>query len=119
MRDSEKSAKKHVELVNPNSFIVLNSRVKYLEFFFTSLFLTPHQIGIGQKITLISSTLHALKVFMTPITTFEETLDRQKTATLTSFQILNQVELVEERGVKPIEGAINQLVIEDRVNLRL
>jgi hypothetical protein len=87
VRDSEKSTKKHVELVNLNSFIVLNSRVKYLEFFFTSLFLTPHQIGIGQKITLISSTLHALKVFMTPITTFEKTFDPHNIVALTGFQI--------------------------------
>jgi hypothetical protein len=75
VRDSGKSAKEHAELVNPNSFIVLNNRIKYLEFLSTSLPLTPHQTSIGQKITLISSTPHYLEVFMAPITTFEETFD--------------------------------------------
>ncbi len=87
MRDSEKSAKEHDELVDPNSFIVLDSRVKYLEFLSTSLPLTPHQIGISQKIILISSTPHASEVFMTPITTFEETFDRHKIVALKGFQI--------------------------------
>ncbi len=87
MKDSENFAKEHAKLVNPNSFIVLDSNVKYLEFLSTSLPLTPHQIGIGQKITLISSTPHASKVFMTPITTFEETFDRHKIVALTSLQI--------------------------------
>ncbi len=72
MKGSEKSVKEHIELVDP-SFTVLDSKVEPLEFLFTSLPLTPHQIGIGQEITLISSTPHASKVFMTPITTFEET----------------------------------------------
>jgi hypothetical protein len=86
VRDSEKSTKERVKLVNPNSFIVLNSRVKYLEFLYISLLLTPHQIGIGQKITLISNTLHASEVFMTPITTFEETFDQHKIVALHVFK---------------------------------
>lgn len=63
--------------VEPNDppFTIFNNRVKPLEFLFTTLPLTRHQIGIGQKITLISSTLHALEVFMMPIMTFEETLN--------------------------------------------
>jgi hypothetical protein len=32
---------------------------------------------------------------------------------------LNQAKCVEEAGVKPIEKAINQLVVEDQVNLGL
>jgi hypothetical protein len=32
---------------------------------------------------------------------------------------LNQVEPMEEVGVEPIEGTINQLVIEDQANLGL
>ncbi len=87
MKDSENFAKEHAKLVNPNSFIVLNNRVKYLEFLYTSLPLTPHQIGIGQKITLISNTPHASKIFMTPITTFEETFDWHKFVALTGLQI--------------------------------
>jgi hypothetical protein len=38
---------------------------------------------------------------------------------LTSFQILNQVEPMEETNVKPVERAINQLVVEDQANLGL
>jgi hypothetical protein len=56
---------------------------------------------------------------MTPIETFEKTLDRQRTITLTCFQILNQTELVEEGGAEPIEGAINQPIVEDQANLGL
>jgi hypothetical protein len=51
----------------------------------------------------MSSTLHALKVFTTPITTFEDTLDCQKTTMPTNLQILNQMELVEAIGAKFIE----------------
>jgi hypothetical protein len=35
------------------------------------------------------------------------------------FQILNQVELMKERGAELVERAINQLVVENQVNLRL
>ncbi len=89
-----------------------------LEFLFVSLPLTPHQIGIGKEITLISSTPHASKVFTTPIATFENTFDRHKIAMPTSFQILNQAKPLEE-SVEPIEGAINQLVAKDQANLGL
>jgi hypothetical protein len=37
----------------------------------------------------------------------------------TGFQILNQVELVEAIGVKPIEEVVNQLVTEGQSNLGL
>jgi hypothetical protein len=74
MKGSEKLDKEQVEHVNP-SFIALNSKVKYLEFLYASLFQTPHQIVIRQQITLISSTPHALEVFTIPTTTFEDTLD--------------------------------------------
>jgi hypothetical protein len=46
-----------------------------LEFISISVPLTPHQIGIGQEVTLISNTPHASKVFITPIMTFEDTRD--------------------------------------------
>jgi hypothetical protein len=36
---------------------------------------------------------------------------------LTCLQILNQAKRVEESSVEPIEGAINQLVVEDQANL--
>ncbi len=71
---SERSDKKHDELVNP-SFTILNSRLKYLEFISINVPLTPHQIGIGHEVTLISNTPHALKVFTTLIATFEDTLN--------------------------------------------
>jgi hypothetical protein len=38
---SERSDKKHAELVNP-SYIILDSRLKYLEFLSTSVLVTPH-----------------------------------------------------------------------------
>jgi hypothetical protein len=46
MRSSERFAKEHAKPIDP-SFIVLNSRIKPLELLYTSLPLTPHQIGIG------------------------------------------------------------------------
>jgi hypothetical protein len=75
MESSERSDKKQNEPMNL-LFTILNSRLKSLEFISTSVPLTPHQIGIGQEVTLISNTLHALEVFSTPITTFEDTLDQ-------------------------------------------
>jgi hypothetical protein len=74
MEGSERYDKEQVELVNL-SFTILNSRLGSLEFITTIVLLTPHQIGIGQEVTLISNTLHASKVFTTPITTFEDTRD--------------------------------------------
>jgi len=56
--------------------LYLIAKLDLLEFLLATLPLTPHQIGIGQDITLITNTPHALEVFMTPIVTFEETLDR-------------------------------------------
>jgi hypothetical protein len=75
VRGSEKYVKEQAKLIDP-SFIVLDRGVGPLEFLSTSLLLTPHEIGIGEEITLISSTPHVLKVFTTPIVTFEETHDR-------------------------------------------
>jgi hypothetical protein len=72
---SERSNKEQVETINL-SFTILYSRLKSLEFISTSVPLTPHHIGIGQEVTLISSTPHASKVFITPIVTFEDTFDR-------------------------------------------
>jgi hypothetical protein len=74
MESNDKSVKKHVEPIDP-SFFVYDSKIRPLEFLLATLLLTPHQIGIGQDITLIINTLHALEVFMTPIITFEKTLD--------------------------------------------
>jgi hypothetical protein len=56
---------------------------------------------------------------MTPITTFEETPDQQRTTTLTSLHILSQTKPVEEANVEPIEGTINQPVAEYQVKLGL
>ncbi len=100
---SVKSIMDQVELVDP-PFTVLDSGVGPLEFLSTTLPLTPHLIGIGQKIILITNTLHALEVLTTtPIATFEETCDQQRTTTLIGLHILNQVELLEETNVEPIE----------------
>ncbi len=74
VQNSERFDKEQVKL-NNLSFTIINSILEYLEFIFTSVLLTPHQIGIGQEVILISSTFHASKVFTTPITTFENTLD--------------------------------------------
>jgi len=60
-----------------------------------------------------------LKVFTTPIMTFEDTLDRQKTAVPTGFQILSQVELVEATSVEHVEEVISQLVTQGQSNLGL
>jgi hypothetical protein len=75
MEGSERSDKKQNEPMNI-LFTILNSRLKFLEFISTNVPLTPHQISIGQEVILISDTLHALKVFSTPITTFEDTLNQ-------------------------------------------
>ncbi len=95
MRASERFAKKQAKPIDP-SFIILDNRVKPLEFLSSSLPLTPRR---GQEIHLISSIPHALEVFTTPTTTFEETLDQQKTPMLTSFQILSQVKPMEEANM--------------------
>jgi hypothetical protein len=72
---SERFDKKHDEHVN-FSFTIIDSRLESLEFTYTNVPLTPHQIDIGQNVTLISNTLHASKVFITPVTTFEDTPNR-------------------------------------------
>ncbi len=58
MRGSEKSVEEQAEPIDP-SFTILDSKLKPFEFLSTNLPLTPHQIGIGQEITLMSSTPHA------------------------------------------------------------
>jgi hypothetical protein len=40
--------------------------------------------------------MHASKVFTTPIATFEDTPDQQKTIAPIGFQILNQVEVINQ-----------------------
>jgi hypothetical protein len=62
-----------LELVTPS--LVVSSGLEFLEFLFTTILLTPPQIGVGSKITLISNTPHASKVLTTPLMTFEETLN--------------------------------------------
>jgi len=53
-------------------FSILDS----LESLYVIIHLTPPQIAIGQKITLISNISHVAEVFTTPIMTFEETLNQ-------------------------------------------
>jgi hypothetical protein len=62
---SERFNNKHDEHVNP-TYTILDNRLESLEFLSTSILLTPHQIGIGQEVTLISNTPHVSKVFTTP-----------------------------------------------------
>jgi hypothetical protein len=69
---NEISNKKQDELVNP-SFTLLDNRLKSLEFLSISVLLTPHQICMGQEVTLIFNIPHALEVITTCITTFEDT----------------------------------------------
>jgi hypothetical protein len=118
MEDNEKSNKEYVELVN-TSFTILDNGLESLEFLFVSLLLTPHQIGIGQEVTLISSTLHALNVFTTPITTFENTPDQYKTSALIGLKILSQNKPVEEASAKPIKETINKLITTGQSNIEL
>ncbi len=71
MEGNNRFDKKHDELVN-SSYTILNNRLESLEVLSTNVPLTPHQIGIGQKVILISNTPHALEVYTTPIVTFED-----------------------------------------------
>jgi hypothetical protein len=86
MEGNERFDKEHVEHGNP-SFTILDNRLESLEFMSINVPLTPHHIGIGEEVIIISSTLHALEVFTTPITTFEDTLDRWKITTPTGLKL--------------------------------
>ncbi len=113
---SDKFVKEHVEHVDP-SFTIFDIGIEPSEFLLVTLPLTPHQIGIGQEITLTTNTSHASKVFTTQITTFEETFNRQKIFIVpTCFQIMNQVEPMEEPNVELVEETITQLVVKDQKN---
>jgi len=72
-----------------------------------------------REVTLILSTSHVSEVFATPIMTFEDTPNCQKTTTLTRLQILNQMEVVEAPSAKPIEYVISQPIVEGQSNLGL
>jgi hypothetical protein len=115
---NEKSNKEHVELVNP-SFAILDSRLEFLEFISINVPLTKHQISIGHEVILISSTMHVLEVFTTPVMTFEDTPDHQKSTSPINLQILNQMELVEITGVEPVEEVISKPIVEGQCNLGL
>jgi hypothetical protein len=69
-----------LELIVAPSFVVSN-KLKTLEFLFTTIPLTPPQIGVGLEIIFISNTIHALEVFIMPVTSFEKTLDQHKFTT--------------------------------------
>jgi hypothetical protein len=72
------------KLIDAPSFVVKN-KSETLKFLFTTIPLTPPQIGVGLDITLISNTPHASKVFIMPITSFEETPYKHKIATKISI----------------------------------
>jgi hypothetical protein len=75
-------------------------------------------VVIGLEITLISSTPHALEIFTMPIITFLKKPNQHRIVVKTNIQILNQDEPMELTNVIIIEGATNQLVVEDEVNLK-
>jgi hypothetical protein len=85
VKGSDKYVKHQVEHVDP-PFIILNGGVGLLELLYVTLLLTPHHTCIVQEIIFISNTFHALKVFMKPITTFEETLEmKDYSANMSSY----------------------------------
>jgi hypothetical protein len=93
------------EPIDAPSFVVSN-KIESLEFLSTTIPLTPPQIGVGPKITLISNTPHAFDVFTMLVMTFEETFDQQRITTKIGIQILSQVEPMEEANVVLVIGAI-------------
>ncbi len=66
--------KDNIELVDT---LITNSKIEPFEFLFTTLPLTPLQIGVTKNL-YIFSTPHASEVFIMPIVTFDETLDQQE-----------------------------------------
>jgi hypothetical protein len=97
---------KHV--VTPS--LVVSSRVEPLKFLFTNIPLTPPQIGVSLEIILISTTLHALKVFVMPLTNVVKTFVQLEFVVEIGTQLLSSVEHVGETIIKPIEKIIDQLV---------
>jgi hypothetical protein len=97
---------KHV--VTPS--LVVSSRVEPLKFLFINIPLTPPQIGVSLEIILISTTLHALKVFVMPLTNVVKTLVQLEFVVEIGTQLLSSVEHVGETIIKPIEKIIDQLV---------
>ncbi len=61
---------------------------------------------------MISNTPHVLKVFTTPIMTFEDTPNKEKTTTLIGLQILSQAEFVVATSVEYVKEVIGQLVMK-------
>jgi hypothetical protein len=104
-----------LESIVAPSFVVSN-KLETLEILFTTIPLTPPQIGVGLDIILISNTPHALEVFIMPITSFEKTPNQHKIATKIGIQVLSQVELVEEANAIPTKGIINQQVVGKTCN---
>jgi len=89
---------------------VVSSRVKPLKFLFTNIPLTPPQIGVGLKIILNSTTLHASNVFVTPPINFVKTLVQLEFVVEIGTQLLNSVERVGGTTTKPTKKSIDQLV---------
>lgn len=83
IKDSIELIKKDIELVDT---LPTSNKVKPFEFLSTSLPLTPLQIGVRPKITLIFSTFHALEVFTMPIITFDKTPNQWKVVEGISIQ---------------------------------
>jgi hypothetical protein len=75
--------------------LVVSTKVGTLEFLTTTIPLTPPQIGVGLEITLLSNTTHALEIFATPITTFEERPVQLKATSKIGIQPMSNIEFVE------------------------
>ncbi len=88
-------------IVTPS--LVISNRIKPLELLYITIPLTPPQISVGSEITLISSTLHTLKIFVTLTTSFINTHVQLVFTTKTSTQFMGSVEDVEEIGIKLVE----------------
>ncbi len=69
--------------------------------------MTPPWIGVGLEIILISSTPHALGLFVTFTMTFVETFVQLESVIKIGTQLIGNVELTEWINVKPFEKTTN------------
>ncbi len=88
---------------------MVSSRIKPLKLlYFVIVSLTPHHIGVGSKITLISITPHVLEIFVMPTSTFINTPIQLVFIAKIDTPFMGNVEHVEEIGIKQIEETTKQ-----------
>lgn len=101
----------HVKVI-PKHFVtpslVVNNGLKTLEFLSIAIHLTPPQISVSPKITLISSAPHASKMFSTPITTFDEVFVQLEVAVETCIQFMNNFEPMMTTNIIHVEETMNE-----------